>query len=222
MVLELGLSAIVPPIGSVPRLPLPSTGSREGRGSPASPVLRAAPTPCRPPPCFVAFARPYRSPSRPAATGPPRFLGNPHVHAPLSDPGGSVGRDLFGAAPLLVARRRCLPPFRRRRPHHTHPFEAPSRGLHTRCLRFAATVTRGPRKTGFSATGSRRRAGLEPAGLRREVSAGPATPWLPPHPGLSWRTEKDVQGPGAPTRPRPRAGRIRSSRSYGRVRAGAT
>ncbi len=38
-----------------------------------------------------------------------------------------------------------------------------------------------------------RRAGLEPAGLRRKVSAGPATPWLPPHPGLSWRTEIDAE-----------------------------
>jgi hypothetical protein len=57
---ELDVSAVFPSCGSPIRRPLPSTGSLR-EGSPASPVLRGAPTPVRPsvPLHFVAFDRRY-------------------------------------------------------------------------------------------------------------------------------------------------------------------
>ena len=67
-------------------------------------------------------------------------------------------------------------------------FEALSHGIYTRCLRFAARVTPGPRKTRFRAVASLLRvngAKLTSTGIRYEVSL---SSWHPPHPGLSWRT----------------------------------
>jgi hypothetical protein len=55
--------------------------------------------------------------------------------------------------------------------HKFRNFGAHSHGLHARCLRFAATVTRAPRKTRFRLVVHLGRAGLEPAGFHREVSA---------------------------------------------------
>ena len=86
--------------------------------------------------------------------GPPRFLGDPRERAPFSDPGGTA----------------CARPSRRRGAAFRHgqavgsrdlnDFGAPWRGPLTRCLRFAAPVTRSPRKTRFRPLAKLCRAGL--------------------------------------------------------------
>ncbi len=50
--------------------------------------------------------------------------------------------------------RCCLPPGSRRRPRRFGSYEAELRGPHARCLRFAASVTRTPRKTRFQLVAS--------------------------------------------------------------------
>src|SRR5215510_11069359 len=69
------------------------------------------------------------------------------MRAPLCDPGGPT-RPCLGRAS-----RCCLPAFPHRQPHENRTFEAPSRGPHTCCLRFAGRVTPPPRKTRFQAAG---------------------------------------------------------------------
>jgi hypothetical protein len=71
----------------------------------------------------------------------PRFLGDPRVHAPLSDPGGTTASGQFGPCPTFG---RCGVAFRCTDGvgSHIRDFGAPSRGLHARCLRFATTVAR--------------------------------------------------------------------------------
>jgi hypothetical protein len=100
------------------RHPLPSTGSPEGRDSPASTVIWNVPNPCRPsrvtslpslggttralslrshrhgvrrrgPGAFAYSLRLPLAGSGVETTGPPRFLGNPRVRALLFDPGGT-------------------------------------------------------------------------------------------------------------------------------------
>jgi hypothetical protein len=141
----------------------------------------------------LRFLRSAVPPSRTAAAGPPRFLGDPPVRAVLFDPGGSPRQTIGLFGPTLDAQRCCLPLLRRRRPPHPPTFEAQSHGPYARCLRFAATVTRcfeQLRKTRFRLVVLLGRTGFEPAGLLREVSASVvALHWLPPHPGFSWRTE---------------------------------
>ena len=61
--------------------------------------------------------------------------------------------------------RCCLPRVARRRLPRIANFGAQSHGLHLRCLRFAASVTRSPRKTRFRAVASLTRAGLDPQDL---------------------------------------------------------
>ena len=61
--------------------------------------------------------------------------------------------------------RCCLPLLTRRRLPQIVDFGAQSHGLHLRCLRFAAAVTRTPRKTRFRAVASLTRAGLDPQDL---------------------------------------------------------
>ena len=61
--------------------------------------------------------------------------------------------------------RCCLPLLTRRRLPRIVDFGAQSHGLHLRCLRFAVTVTRSPRKTRFRAVASLTRAGLDPQDL---------------------------------------------------------
>ena len=163
MVSDPDISAIVPPRRSAIRRPLPSTGSLRV-GSPASPVLRDAPTPCRPsrrtslPSLGGTELRSLvRSRRRPNATaagqgfgwpGDPSFRvscgggrasqvpGEPHcAHALLSDPGGTSAPGLLSASVLPSANFTASAPT-------ITPFEAQSHGLHTRCLRFVAAVTR--------------------------------------------------------------------------------
>ena len=58
-----------------------------------------------------------------------------------------------------------LPPFIERRLPRCGHFEAQSHGLYARCLRFAAPVTRSPRKTRFRSVANLYRAGFKPAGF---------------------------------------------------------
>jgi len=157
------MPGIVPLRRSAIRRPLPSTGSLRV-GSPASPVLRDAPIPCRPsrrtslPSLGGTELRSLvRSRRRPNATaagqgfgwpGDPSFRvscgggrasqvpGEPHcAHALLSDPGGTSAPGHLSASVLPSAI------FTTSAPTIT-PFEAQSHGLHTRCLRFVTAVTR--------------------------------------------------------------------------------
>ena len=142
----------------------------------------------------LPMARPRRPPfpraavptSRQETTGPPRFLGIPCVYAPCSlTPAGPPCRAV--APNRASARRCCRAPMERRRLPQRY-FGALSHGIYTRCLRFAARVTPGPRKTRFRAVASLLRvdgAKLTSTGTQHEVSL---SSWHPPHPGLSWRT----------------------------------
>jgi hypothetical protein len=112
------------------------------------------------------------------AKGPPRFLGNPCERALFFDPGGIA----------------CARPLRRRDTafrqlnnvgsRDFNAFGAQSHGPLTRCLRFAAPVTRAPRKTRFRPLAKLCRAGL----VTRRVPTKGFRLWLPPFPSFSWRT----------------------------------
>ena len=137
--------------------------------SPRSAVL-SADSDCSPaiPPRFVAFAWQYlvsgplcsrRPDTAPAGLGgfyrgartallgkeqlsPPRFLGDPCLHALLSDPGGASVSGPFDTSAVAF------------RPHNDvgsarKPFEAQSHGLQAPCVRFAGEVTPAPRNTRF-------------------------------------------------------------------------
>jgi len=72
------------------------------------------------------------------------------------------------AGPERQAIRRsrcCLPLLARRRLPRIVDFGAQSHGLHLRCLRFAVTITRAPRKTRFRLVATLGRAGLDPQDL---------------------------------------------------------
>ena len=126
-------------------------------GSPASTVLRGAPTPCRPsrrtslpslggtalalagslpwrPSAAAAgleLGHPVTPPgSRAETAGPPRFLGNPAVHMPCSSTPAGPPRQ------AIAAPRCCLPLLNNVGSHDTLAFGAQSHGLFTRCLRF--------------------------------------------------------------------------------------
>jgi hypothetical protein len=175
-----------PPCDSCYRRCLPSTGSSRVC-SPASAVLRSVPTPVassdgapfsshrRTPTVSIASLLqqidtaaaglessvpvfPYRYWVE-ERNGSPRFLGNPHACMPCSLTPVELRCQAIAASPC------GLPPFiERRLPRYGH-FEAQSHGLHARCLRFAAPVTRTPRKTRFRWVASLYRAGFVPAGF---------------------------------------------------------
>jgi hypothetical protein len=91
----------------------------------------------------------------------------------LSDPGGTSMPSHCGIS------MRPSPFIERRLPRYGH-FEAQSHGLHARCLRFAAPVTRTPRKTRFRLGGSLYRAGSYPRGfLRHFMTACAVNPKRP-------------------------------------------
>jgi hypothetical protein len=142
-------------------------------------------------PASLRFLRSAVPPLRTETTRPPRFLENPPVHALLSDPGGTAVSGHSGPALLLDAA--MLPSaFSTTSAPTTRNFEAQSHGLHTCCLRFAATVTR---VLPTAAQDSLPAGGPPwPGGIR--------TRWVPakgfsfrsshqhsPFPGLAWRTE---------------------------------
>jgi len=116
--------------------------------------------------------------------GPPRFLGSPSAYMPCSStPAGPRHQ----ASSVL---RCCLPSSRRRRLPQCGHFGAQSHGLHARCLRFAAAVTR-------------RHARLAsgwwlvplPGGIARRVRSGRFRPldhvisWRPPSQAFPWRSK---------------------------------
>ena len=77
------------------------------------------------------------------------------MHAPSFDPGGPHAPSHTARSMLPSAIWKSVG-FRDLRPY----FEAQSRGLHTRCLRFAAGVAPEPRKTRYRLVASLRRTGL--------------------------------------------------------------
>ena len=102
-----------------------------------------------------------RRPSTVEKTRPPRFLGDPCVHAALLDPGGPPNPGHFRTGDVVFHLRNDVD-------SASTAFGAPSRGLHALCVRFAAGVTPGPRNTRFRLVASLDRSGLSPAGsLRR-------------------------------------------------------
>ena len=162
------VSVIFPSNGSVTRCPLSSTGSLGA----VPPLLRyyealrlpgaPAPLACAPLGSSTSWWR------RRDLPGSWRTLAcMPWPLTPVARQRRACGRLTVSAA----TRPCCLPPCTKRRPPRHGNFGAPSHGLHARCLRFAAAVTRAPRKTRFRLVGQPCRAGLSPAGFHREVSA---------------------------------------------------
>ena len=103
-------------------------------------------------------------PPRQRGGGPPwlapRFLDDPCVHAPLSDPGGPPIPGHFRTGDVVFRLRNDVD-------SAATSFGALSRGLHALCVRFAAGVAPGPRNTRFRLVASLDRSGLSPAGSRR-------------------------------------------------------
>lgn len=111
---------------------------------------------------FVAGS-PFRL-LRVETTGPPRFLGNPGVSMPRSstpvgpaDPADQRYADAAFRVNDIVGS------------HNYKPFGALSRGLPTRCLRFAARVTPQPRKTRFRRSANLAGQDWLPAGFHCKV-----------------------------------------------------
>ena len=90
----------------------------------------------------------------------PRFLDDPCVHAPLSDPGGPPAPGRYRTGDMVFCSDNDVD-------SALGAFEALSRGLHALCVRFAAGVSPGPRNTRFRLVASLDRSGLSPAGSRR-------------------------------------------------------
>jgi hypothetical protein len=162
---------------------LPSAGSR-GASSPASAVLRGAPTPERPSrraslPSLGGTSRASLVRSRRRAArrrrawglvfGPPTDLsrgddqvsqvpGEPSAYMPCS-PTPARSR-----CPASSAPRCSLPLCQQRRLSQPGSYGARSHGLHAPCVRFAAGITPAPRNTRFRRVANLCRAGL---GTRR-------------------------------------------------------
>ena len=108
---------------------------------------------------------------------PPRFLGNPRVHAMLYDPGEARDTRASGCAEGAF---RCNNDVG---PHGCNVLGAGLHGLPTGCLRFAAWVTPMPRKTRFRLAALPWPGGFCPRGIPIEVSVFHHS--LPP--GFAWR-----------------------------------
>ena len=181
MVGELRVSPISPSDGSSSRC-RPLLGWVPWDGSPASSLQRRHSDSSRP--GVALLLAPLRRSGRPEATRSPRFLSNPCARAPVSDPGG-------GSSPGPRADR----PARWRAPfafcvvhriglHNFAAFGAPCRRPCTRCLRFAAALADGPRKTRFrpvvpALTGWDLHPRVALKGFSRYIAS--------PFPRLSWR-----------------------------------
>jgi hypothetical protein len=96
------------------------------------------------------------------------------MHAPLFDPGGTT-------SPCPNGRGRCcLPGTKHRRPHALSSFEAQSRSLHARCLRFTVggrplTVQDSLPARWLDVNGT----GFSPVGFRTRISRGSQVPPFP-------------------------------------------
>ena len=135
-------------------------------------------------------ARSLSSPPSAGASAPP----GPGFYSPSSPSTGSAQRkrqDLPGSWRTSVACRArivpgrllgsglstlgcCLPPHGQTSAPAFGDFGVHTRGLRTRCLRFAAWVTPDPRKTRFRPVATLRRTGFSPARSVKEVSKIPA------------------------------------------------
>ena len=82
------------------------------------------------------------------STRPPRFLGNPCVHATLFDPGGPLAPRHCGAGDAAFRSENDVGST------ILFPFEAQSRGLHPPCVRFVDGLTTTQRNTRFRAVAS--------------------------------------------------------------------
>ena len=184
----------------------PPPGPR-GAGSPASAVLSAdsdfsPPVPPRfvflrlavPPSALFAPARSgrangpgllfiaaTRAASPVETTRPPRFLGDPCPHAPLSDPGGTA------SARPVSAPRWCLPLLSQRRLPQGGRF----RGSITRPARLPVYASQPGSPPDHATLGSGwlanlGRSGLSPVGSHSKVSVM-SSHALPPSPSFAWR-----------------------------------
>jgi hypothetical protein len=105
--------------------------------------------------------------------GLPGSWADPCARAPLSDPGGTSTPGPCGVSMLPVTYISAPTPT-------VDSFEALSRGIRTRCLRFAGRVAPPPRKTRFRLVASLCRAGLPPAGSTTEGFEDLRHPLPPP------------------------------------------
>jgi hypothetical protein len=159
-------------VGSVPRTPryygalrLPATHPGGLVDSPAGTVLALLVS--LPPPASTTRDGPgFWSPGFPNRL--PRYGDNRISRVPVRSSRCMPCSHQTPVGPERQAIRRsrcCLPLLTRRRLPRKYDFGAQSHGLHLRCLRFAAAVTRAPRKTRFRAVASLTRAGLDPQDL---------------------------------------------------------
>ena len=108
--------------------------------------------------------------------------GEPFISAVFYDPGPAT------QAKPISAGRCCPSSFNSLWARSTVVFRGSIRRPLFRCLRFAAPVTRTPRKTRYRLAATLGRTGLSPAGLQREVSGCQFIPSSSPK--LAWRTKK--------------------------------
>ena len=201
---------------SLARRPLCSAGS-PGEGSPTSSLLSGAPTSHRPSrrTSFPSFGGTVASSStwpRAAWTITARRSGGFVSPAPLRQPAVHDGDDGISQVPgestdpchrslTPVERQRqasrrltcCLPHYPRRRPPRGYSF----RGSMTAAYVLAVYASQRGSPHDHARLASGRRPALpgqdRPAGLRQEVSG---STFLPPPPGLAWRTGDRVLAPG--------------------------
>ena len=133
--------------------------------------------------------------------GPPRFLGDPCVHALAFDPGGTAAPSPYGASVLpsavMTASAPAISTFRGSIPRPAHSLSTPRlRGLLPVCARLA--------------TGCRLRlpGGLVPAESHYKVYMLCLLHCTPPCPGFAWRTMTVVATPPPAVSSAQRAGGI--------------
>src|SRR5580704_9793142 len=170
-VVELDVSVIFPSYGSVTRRrPLLDRVPRTVPLLPRS--YCGAPTSRRPsrPASLPSRAR-YRRHSAAGDDGISQVSGEPFPCVPCSQTPAGPLRQTIGRSALPLQRSGVVfRAFHGVDSRNLVSFGAPSHGPHARCLRFAAAVARGPRKTRFRLVVLLGRTGFEPAGSHREVS----------------------------------------------------
>ena len=111
----------------------------------------------------------------------PRFLGDPCVHALLSDPGGVSASGPYNADTVAF---RCSEYVG----SAGISYEALSHSLHAPCVRFAAGIAPAPRNTRFRWMASPYRVRTFTCWVAKKVSACLLHVYmLPPLPGFAWR-----------------------------------
>ena len=188
---EVGASVICPSIGSMFRHPLPSTGSARVR-SPASSVLRNAPTPVRPSRRASFPSRDRTAPALGLRSSEPRVRGLRAWAVRSGAHPDSMTRRRSGLPGSWRTLVRTCPALRPRRARHAWPFTTCRHGLPSflttsalapsylsrlhhaastlPCVRFAGRIAPPPRNTRFRAGGQPLPGGLPPAGFHQKVS----------------------------------------------------